>query len=139
MVCYICGGDTQVTNSRHQRRTNHVWRRRACVLCDAVFTTIESIDYTKSLSVRSANARDLEPLSRDILLLSLHKSLGHRPTALSDAGGLCATIIAKLTSQAVDGIIETSAIAQTALVALSRFDKLAAQHYQAFHAVSLNK
>ena len=139
MVCFICGGDTQVTNSRHQKRPNQVWRRRACVLCDTLFTTTEAIDYTKSLAVRSTKKRQLTPLNRDILLLSIYKSLGHRPTALTDASGLCATIIAKLASQAVDNIIETRAIAQTTLVALSRFDKLAAQHYQAFHLASLNK
>ena len=139
MVCYVCGGSTQVINSRHQRRTNHVWRRRACVLCDAVFTTTEVIDYTKSLRVRSTHSRHLEPLDRDVLLVSLYKSLGHRPTALSDAGGLTSTIIAKLTPASTDGVLATSLIAQTALVALSRFDKLAAQHYQAFHPNSLNK
>ena len=133
MVCFICGGNTQVINSRHQKRPNHVWRRRNCVLCDAVFTTTETIDYTKSLRVRATNERRLEPLERDVLLLSLYKSLGHRPTALTDAAGLCSTIIAKIAPQAVDGVITTTIITQTALVALNRFDTLAAQHYQAFH------
>ncbi|MDB5169897.1 MAG: nrdR [Candidatus Saccharibacteria bacterium] len=133
MVCYTCGGDTAVLNSRPQKRSNQVWRRRQCVLCDTVYTTTESIDYAKSLLVQTTTKKRLLPFSRDRLLLSLYKSLGHRPTALSDAGGLCATIIAKLAPTAENNVINTRRIAETALVALNRFDKLAAQHYQAFH------
>ena len=133
MVCYICGGSTQVINSRPQKRTNQVWRRRACILCDSVFSTEESIDYTKSLRVQSIGNRQLEPFSRDRLLLSLHKSLGHRPIALHDASGLCATIMTKVTQRAQNGVVSRENIIQVAMVALNRFDTLAAQHYQAFH------
>jgi len=135
MVCYQCGGETQVINSRPQKRVNQVWRRRVCVLCDAVYTTTEGIDYGKNLLVRTAEHKQLHPLSRDRLLLSLYKSLGHRPTALQDAAGLAATIITKAAPRAQAGILEANQIAETAFVALSRFDKLAAQHYQAFHRV----
>lgn len=133
MVCHQCSGETAVLNSRPQKRSNQVWRRRACVMCDAVFTTTESIDYAKSLLVRTNSSKQLLPFERDRLMLSLYKSLGHRKTALSDAGGLCATITAKVAPTAIDGVITSNSIVQTALVALSRFDKLAAQHYQAFH------
>lgn len=134
MVCYICGGKTEVTNSRPQKRVNSVWRRRQCVLCDAVITTNETIDYSKGLLVRTSAGKRLIPFERDRLLISLHKSLGHRPTALADASGLCATIMAKVAPSAQDGVITTNRIIEVTLVALSRFDKLAAQHYQAFHA-----
>ena len=133
MVCYQCSGETAVINSRPQKRTNQVWRRRVCTLCDTVFTSIEAIDYTKSLLVHRGPTKQLIPFERDRLLLSLYKSLGHRDTALSDAGGLCATIIAKLTPAASNNVVESRQIAQVALVALNRFDKLSAQHYQAFH------
>ncbi len=102
-------------------------------MCDTVFTTTESIDYAKSLLVRTHSNKQLQPFERDRLMFSLYKSLGHRQTALSDAGGLCATIIAKVAPTALDGVITSTSIVQTVLVALSRFDKLAAQHYQAFH------
>lgn len=135
MVCYQCGGETAVTNSRLQKRTNHVWRRRRCVLCDMTFTTIEAIDYGKSVAVRGASGRQLTPLRRDRLLLSLHASLQHRPTALEDAAGLCATIMSKAVRSADHGILDVHTLMHTALVALNRFDKLAAQHYQAMHKI----
>lgn len=133
MVCYICGGETAVLNSRPQKRHNQVWRRRRCTLCDAVFTTTETIDYTKSLLVHTGTSKRLLPFERDRLFMSLYKSLGHRGTALTDAGGLCATIIAKTAPTATNNVIEARRLAETALVALNRFDKLAAQHYAAFH------
>lgn len=133
MVCYQCGGDTAVFNSRHQKRTNHVWRRRRCVLCDTTFTSIESIDYSRSLKVRGTTERDLTPLSRDRLLLSLHASLQHRPTALTDTAGLTATILHKAAGGAEHGIVDVSKLMDIVVVALNRFDKLAAQHYRAMH------
>lgn len=135
MVCNTCGGETAVLNSRPLKRTNQVWRRRRCTLCDTVFTTTETTDYTKSLVVRPAKTKRLEPFERDRLLLSLHKSLGHRQTALTDAGGLCATIITKVVPLAKNNVVDTRQIIETTLVALNRFDKLAAQHYQAFHKI----
>lgn len=133
MVCYTCGGETQVINSRHQRRNNQVWRRRKCILCDTVVTTLEGIDYSKALVVRRPESRHPEPLLRDRLFMSLYKSLAHRPTAIADAGDLCTTIIAKLARVAQNGELSTTAIVQTTGVALTRFDLLAAQHYQALH------
>lgn len=133
MVCYTCGGETAVLNSRPQKRPNQVWRRRQCTLCDTLFTTTESIDYAKSLLVQKPGLRRLVPFERDRLMLSLYKSLGHRSTALADAGGLCATIMAKLAPAADNTVIASQRIVEVTLVALNRFDKLAAQHYAAFH------
>jgi transcriptional regulator NrdR family protein len=97
------------------------------------FTTIEAVDYRKSVVVRDVSGRHLAPLSRDQLLLSLHASLQHRPTALEDAAGLCDTIISKAISSADHGVLDVRTLMHTAFVALNRFDKLAAQHYQAMH------
>ena len=102
-------------------------------MCDAAYTTTESIDYTKNLLVRDRTKKSLVPLQRDQLFLSLYKSLGHRRTALTDAAGLCDTVITKIAPLAVDGVIDAQRITETTLVALNRFDKLAAQHYAAFH------
>ncbi len=133
MVCYTCGGSTQVINSRPVRRSNQVWRRRVCTLCDTAVTTTETIDYAKSLRVPQSPTKQLMPFERDRLFISVYKSLGHRPTALTDAGGLTTTIIAKLAPRATAGVISREHIIEVTLVALNRFDKLAAQHYQAFH------
>jgi transcriptional repressor NrdR len=132
MVCIHCGGKTQVINSRPRKRNNQVWRRRECLACQAVFSTEESVQYGGSWTVR-ASPGGLEPFSRDKLFLSLYRSCGHRPTALSDAAGLTDTVIRRLLPRLEGGILTNRAIVQTAQVALNRFDRAASTHYQAFH------
>lgn len=137
MVCLQCSSETQVINSRPQKRTNQVWRRRRCILCDSVFSTQEVPDYSKSIVVGDpANAtrrQQLAAFERDKLLVSIYKSLTHRSDPLRDAGGLCATIITKVAATAHNGVVDRQIIIQTTIVALTRFDTLAAQHYQAMH------
>lgn len=135
MVCIYCCGTTQVSNSRPQKRTNTVWRRRRCNTCSAVFTSEESAQYDAAWLVTQPSGA-VEPFSRDRLLISLHKSLGHRKTAIADAGGLVDTVIKKLLADSrSNGTIDVTRIVQIVLVALNRFDKAAASHYQAFHRV----
>ena len=132
MVCVQCGGKTSVENSRPQKRSNQVWRRRQCQSCYTVFTTEESINYSGSWRVKYPNG-SLQPFVRDKLLLSLHRSCQHRKTALADAQGLTDTIIKKILTQTSDGIINSQSIIQITQVALNRFDKAASVHYAAFH------
>lgn len=132
MVCIHCGAETKVINSRLQKRANHVWRRRKCDTCSAVFTSQEKADYSASVAVRDAQGA-LQPFLRDKLLLSLHASLQHRPEAVKDASALVETVIARLLVQAQHSIINDYNIATTAYLVLARFDKAAATHYQAFH------
>jgi transcriptional repressor NrdR len=132
MVCVHCGQKTQVTNSRLQQRTNQVWRRRACLACRALFSTLETADYSAVWLVKGLNGH-VVPFMRDKLLLSLHRSCQHRPAALSDASALTDTVIKKLLTQAKDGVIPVQAIASTVQTALARFDQAASVHYQAFH------
>jgi transcriptional repressor NrdR len=133
MVCIHCGHQTQVVNSRRQKRSNQVWRRRQCGQCGALFTTQETPTYAAIWTVRGKTGR-LKPFSRDKLFLSLYKSCQHRPTAISDAKGLADTIMSKLPAHLVDGAVASSDVARVAEVALSRFDTAASVHYQAFHA-----
>lgn len=132
MVCLLCGSDTKVTNSRPQKRLNQVWRRRECLNCGLIFTTEEATDYEASWRVKNRQGR-LTPFSRDKLFLSLHKSLGHRPTAIQDAGALTDTIIRKLVTQITAGSVERITIVYAVQVSLTRFDKVASTHYAAFH------
>ncbi len=69
----------------------------------------------------------------DKLVLSLNKSLQHRHKALSDAVDLSHTIIKRLRSQFIDGMIDSQIIVQVAQVALNRFDHAASVHYEANH------
>jgi transcriptional regulator NrdR family protein len=132
MVCIHCGGKTGVTNSRHQKRHNRVWRRRVCGDCQAVFTTEETVAYQGAWLVQNKTGR-LEPFSRDKLFLSLYRSCEHRETVLADVGALTDTIIDKLAVQVVNGGLDSRVISATAQVALNRFDDAASVSYQAYH------
>ncbi len=132
MVCIYCGGDTQVINSRLQKRPNQVWRRRKCQNCGAVFSTHELAAYDTAWRVKTAQGK-LVPFNRNKLLISLYKSLEHRASALDDATALTDTIIGKLLAKKLNGTLPAPEITKTTLEILKRLDKPAAVHYQAFH------
>ncbi len=132
MVCIYCGNKTQVTNSRPQKRLNRTWRRRECLSCGAVFSTSESADYESSIVVRADHARP-QPFSRDKLFASILQAVGHRKTAVADAGALTDTIIAQLLRSTAQAAISPSAIILATFTVLERFDGVAAVQYQAYH------
>ena len=132
MVCLYCGGQTYVTNSREQKRLGHIWRRRACKRCGAVFTTIESADLSLSLSISHSNGQ-IEPFNRDTLFISLVQALGHRSDAIEAASALAATTIARLLKTRPGASIEVAALRAAAHSTLQRFDKVAAISYAAYH------
>jgi len=134
MVCIYCDSRTRVLNSRHQKRINRKWRRRECIICKAVFTSLESIDFGGSIAVSST--KHLQPFHRDKLFISIYNSLKHRKTALRDATELTDTIISKLYSYMKNAILDKESIIFVSLQTLKRFDKVAAIHYEAFHPLS---
>lgn len=131
MVCIYCGHKTKVTNSRTQKASNKTWRRRQCEYCSAVFTTLESIDYETALAF-SDSKRHLEPFSRDILFLSIHRSLAHRKDAVEAATAIAGTILSKVATRKSPSIDRKDLIALSISV-LKRFDKAAAVAYEAYH------
>jgi transcriptional regulator NrdR family protein len=132
MVCIYCGSKTKVGNSRSSVKTHSTWRRRECLGCHSVFTTRETVDYSGALRVRDQNGR-LEPFQREKLVISLHNSLSHRKTAISDATALTDTIITRLVSLQQKGIIQIEQIKSSTLSTLKQFDQPAASHYKAHH------
>ena len=102
-------------------------------MCGAIFSTSEQVDYEKSWIVQFADGGQM-PFLRDKLFVSLYKSLGHRPTAATDAIGLTATVIGNVQKIVQDGSVTTTAISTLSLEVLQRFDKAAAVAYQAYHA-----
>ncbi len=132
MVCTVCAHNTRVINSRIQRRLNQVWRRRKCLTCHNVFTTIEEADYASIWIVKHTNG-NLTPFSRDKVFLSLYESCKHRASAISDSASLTSTVITKIKPLAQNGMIHSETIAQSILVVLNRFDKAASTHYASFH------
>lgn len=131
MVCIYCSSATQVTNSRHQKRANQVWRRRKCVNCGAIFSTTEVADSSQALSVNID--KSIQPFSRDILFISLYDSLKHRKDAMRDASALTTTIVSMLYPLADEAVVERDVVATISYTVLERFDKVAATHYKAFH------
>lgn len=132
MVCIYCSGNTDVFNSRHQKRLNHVWRRRRCAVCKAVFTTIEAADPSQTVLIKRNG--HLEPFSRELILLSVYDSLKHRKTAVQDATALTATIVSTLYGLTANATLERDQITEAAATVLERFDSVAAVHYRAFHS-----
>jgi transcriptional repressor NrdR len=133
MVCTYCSSETRVTNSRLQKRSNSVWRRRQCKVCGAIFSTIERVDYEKTWVVQYSDGR-VSPFLRDQLLLSIYKACQHRPTSMSDAIGLTDTVIARSHRHIDNGQLAASLLAKVAYTTLRHFDQPAAVSYQAFHA-----
>ena len=131
MVCIHCQSKTQVINSRHQKRSNQVWRRRRCIN-GHVFTTQEATEIS-SVWLVSDRTGALRPFERDRLFMSLHNSLQHRTTAIRDAGALADTIMQQLVPEITNGVISSLSIRDAAQVALDRFDSAASTHYRAFH------
>lgn len=134
MVCIYCGNETKVTNSRHQKRANNVWRRRQCLGCNTVFSTIEAPDMKLSITVKKPNG-GLEPFLRDQLFVSVYDSLKHRKSALADATQLTDTVLSSLYAMAESSVLERDVIVTIVTTVLERFDSTAATHYKAFHPV----
>ncbi|MHB1864975.1 MAG: NrdR family transcriptional regulator [Candidatus Saccharimonadales bacterium] len=132
MVCIYCGSKTEVINSRQQARNNSTWRRRRCLTCHALVTTIEQVEYTKSWVVLG-NKGEYRPFLRDKLFLSIYDSLRHRKTALSDSESITATVISKLAKDTKSAHIPREQIIRATCEILKRFDKVAVVHYKAYY------
>jgi transcriptional repressor NrdR len=136
MKCYYCSGDTSVVNSRHQKRSNKVWRRRRCDSCENLVSTLEAVDYSASLSFKPKSGH-LEAFQRDVLFVSMLDSLKHRKTAVSDATALTDAALAKLTvCMDSTGAIDRDSLAFQVQLLLHRFDPAAGVQYAAFHPVT---
>jgi len=132
MLCPYCGSATKVTNSRSHNDSQAVWRRRQCKACQAIWTTDEQYDLSKTHQVSYGPQTDSEPFERDILFMSIWKALQHRKTALRDATALTSTIITKVLAQKSQ-VIDVVDIASAAHDTLKQYDQVAASVYQASH------
>lgn len=132
MVCIYCSSKCHTINSRPRKNTNTVWRRRACMACGAVFTSVEEVDLSGSIRFRSQAG--LEPFSKQKVVSDLAQSLSHRKTALKDAEQLYFTLIGRL-QPVRSGIIERKVLITTVATILKRFDMAAATSYRAHHKI----
>lgn len=131
MVCPYCHGNTHVSNTRPQKRSNRLWRRRKCEKCGATFTSLEAIDVASVLRV-SHNKRPTL-FDKDRLLISIYESCRHRKQAHSDASALAQTVVDTLMRQTTDGILEVDTIRIVTHQTLLHFDPVAAAVYAATH------
>ena len=138
MVCIYCGSKTKVTNSRKRARNPSTWRRRECINCVAQFSTVESPDFSTTISIVDRN-EGIYPFSRDRLFLSLYRALGHRPDALNSATELTETVLGKVfrTHTQTSGMVHAQLVALSCYETLKRFDPLAANSYKAYHQAAL--
>jgi transcriptional repressor NrdR len=135
MVCIYCQSKTKVVNSRSQKRSNTVWRRRFCPRCKNTFTSIEAL---KDLSFLITDINTApKPFSRDNLFVSVYLSCGHRTQPINDATALTDTIVSKLLSLIKDGTIAKSDLLETTISVLKHFDAVAETSYRAYYAPNL--
>lgn len=131
MVCVYCGYETRVINSREQKRNNKVWRRRKCLRCQAIFTTLEELDYSSALRIEQNN--EFKPFLTDLLYTEVLLTLEHRKNAYSDARELTSTIIKQLLASPSSPLFKPSDISQVSAEVLKKFDSRAWHRFAAEH------
>lgn len=130
MVCIYCRHDSRVVNTRLQKRSNTVWRRRKCVNCGALWTSLERSDYATTWRVDQNG--HLLVFQYETLYTSIYEALKHRKSPVTDATYITKTVIEKLLkSQAA--IFSTATLVKTTYNILRRYDKLAAELYKTTH------
>ena len=132
MVCAYCSGKTAVINSRIQKRSISVWRRRQCLVCGLVATSIEQYDLSSTIVVKKRSGAS-ESFSRDKLLISVAKSTDHRQHSNQTASELTTTIISELKKKHIPfNAISSQDISQMANLVLKRYDAASAVRYLSF-------
>jgi len=132
MVCIYCGSEkTEVVNSRQQKRSNAIWRRRTCAGCSAIVTTLEKIDLETAIIVTRKSAH--QPFQRDKLFISIYESCKHRNDAQTSATMLTDTIIKQLYPLISSASVSSRQIATIAGKTLQRFDTAAGVQFKAYH------
>ena len=123
MRCPFCGNeDTQVKDSRPTDDNAAIRRRRQCTNCGARFTTFERVQLRELIVVKSNGQR--EPFEREKLLRSMQISLRKRPVDAERLERVVNGIVRRLESSG-ENEIQTSAIGEAVMDALSNLDKVA--------------
>lgn len=131
MVCLYCGQDTFVTNSRLQKRSNQVWRRRQCKACRAIFTTLEAVDLPSTLIVDSRGRS--EPFLPDKLYTEVLLALQDRKDCYQDAREVTNTVIKQLLKLPNKPLFRPEQITKATADVLKRLDRRAYLRFAAEH------
>ncbi len=132
MVCIYCGGNTGVINSRPQKRQNHVWRRRQCLDCRSIFTSVEQPDLNSSIIIQDSTGH-IKPFIKEKLFLDIYECCRHRKTAVNDATALTDTILSLLPAYIINATLKREDLVRAGSEVLKRFDRVAQVHYLAYH------
>src|SRR4051794_11213112 len=123
MVCVYCGAKTQVSNSRLQKRSNQVWRRRFCSRCKATFTTHEAVDLSSTLLVDSTGR--VGPFLPDMLFTEVLLALQDRKDCYLAAREVTNTVIKQLLQLPEKPVYKPKQISSAAGAVLKRLDRRA--------------
>lgn len=132
MFCINCfHTNTQVANSRPNKKRAHVWRRRKCTTCGVVFTTYErpSLADNKPVYLPSGNT---DSFNLGKLIISIAKAFTHTPNEAEYSALWLAQTVEDILSTELK-VITPEDIKTTTHVVLKRFDELAAVQYAARH------
>ncbi|HEX8389987.1 MAG TPA: hypothetical protein VF597_01035 [Candidatus Saccharimonadales bacterium] len=141
MICINCSSETKVTNSRPQKKSPGVWRRRSCVACGAIFTTMELVSdtgYSFRVAQSTSTPGHAKPVDFSLprLMLSIAECLGHRPSdgRGDDAYWLTHTIAQDIQATG-NNIVTQTALVELTYQTLNRFDPAAGVSYGTRHGI----
>jgi transcriptional repressor NrdR len=130
MVCPLCHKSSSVINSRLQRRSNTVWRRRQCQSCQSIWTTTEHIELATVYRIQKDGK--LLTFRPEILFLSLYTCLRHRTSPEADALYVSKTVLERLIRRK-RSVVTNTELAELCLDILRRYDKTASAVYKAMY------
>ncbi len=136
MICIKCGqNNTQVINSRQNKKTATVWRRRRCKECSCIYTTYEDIALDQ---IEVDSGKNSLPFHHAKLLISIAGCFEHQPQKRAEnAEALAKTVEAKLLQNGAK--TTPQAICEVVYTSLKHFDRLASVQYAAKHPAHLKR
>jgi len=132
MFCINCfNKSTRVSNTRPSKKQPHIWRRRSCSECEAVFTTRErpSLADNKSVILPSG---EKDEFNLGKLILSISRAFTHNKHEAEYSTLWLAQTIEDILSTEQETITPED-IEATAHHVLKQYDELAAIQYAAQH------
>lgn len=136
MQCPICNKDTKVIDTRLSADSMGIRRRRACVLCDFRFSTLEEAEILDLTIVKNDGRR--EAFSRDKVQKGIVRALEKRPYTQERLKKLIYTIERDIQRRKASELTSAE-IGDIVMARLRNFDKVAyirfASVYRAFEDV----
>lgn len=127
MVCPYCTSPTHVTNSRRRRLGYSIWRRRECLTCQQVFSTLEYPIVEKIIVLKTLEGR-LKPLKQINVYTTVFQALGGLKAASETAQHLTETCLNKILQQG-EPVVSEKHLQKIIFATLKAYQHTAAQRY----------